>query len=171
MAGRAVGWVKAVRHQAVEPLLSAAARRLRNRLLRTYAVHGPAERLRLAPTAVVYDALFNLSSGTITVADWAMFGHDVMILTGTHDVLELGRDRQESSPPSGRDVYIGEGAWLASRVTVLGPCTIGDHAVVAAGSLVLDDVKPYTVVAGTPARLVRELPRPSDAAEGCEFRG
>ena len=62
---------------------------------------------------------------------------------------------------------IGEGVWLASHVLVLGPLTIGEHAVVAGGSLVREDVPPYTVVAGRPAKVVRTIPRPgsSDGAE------
>lgn len=109
---------------------------------------------------MVNDALFNLSSGRITVGEWVLFGHEVMILTGTHDFLKFGRERQESSPGSGRDVHVGEGAWLASRVTVVGPCQIGAHSVIAAGSLVLEDVGAYTLVAGSPAKLIRKLPRP-----------
>jgi acetyltransferase-like isoleucine patch superfamily enzyme len=61
-------------------------------------------------------------------------------------------------------VVIGEGAWLASLVLVLGPCRIGPHAVVAAGSLVIRDVEPYTVVAGQPARLLRRIEPPSSSA-------
>ena len=39
--------------------------------------------------------------------------------------------------------------------------TIGDHAVVAAGSLVREDVEPYTVVAGRPAKVVKKIARPA----------
>jgi acetyltransferase-like isoleucine patch superfamily enzyme len=42
-------------------------------------------------------------------------------------------------------------------VLVFGPVTIGEHAVVAGGSLVRADVDPYTVVAGRPAKVVKKL--------------
>ena len=42
---------------------------------------------------------------------------------------------------------------------------IGEHAVVAGGSLVLDDVAPYTVVAGRPARMIRTLDPKADAID------
>jgi acetyltransferase-like isoleucine patch superfamily enzyme len=122
-----------------------------------YRVHGDRARLRIHPTAVVNNALFNLSSGTITVGEYAFFGHDVAVLTGTHDIAKFGRERQTAIPRSGRDVVVHEGAWLASDVLVLGPCQIGAHAVVAAGSLVLRDVDPYTIVAGRPAAVVRTI--------------
>jgi len=122
-----------------------------------YRVHGDRSRLRVHPTAVVNNALFNLSSGTITVGEYAFFGHDVAVLTGTHDVEKFGRERQTAIPRGGRDVVVHEGAWLASDVLVLGPCEIGAHAVVAAGSLVLRDVDPYTIVAGRPATPIRTV--------------
>jgi acetyltransferase-like isoleucine patch superfamily enzyme len=122
-----------------------------------YLVHGHESRLHIHPTAVVNNALFNLSSGDITIGEYAFFGHNVAILTGTHDVSKFGRERQQAIPKFGRDVVVNEGAWLASDVLVLGPCVIGAHAVVGAGSLVLHDVEPYAIVAGRPARLVRRI--------------
>jgi len=47
---------------------------------------------------------------------------------------------------------IERGAWLSSNVTVLGPCTVGAHAVVGAGSVVNRDVAPLSFVAGIPAK-------------------
>lgn len=138
--------------------MSALGRRLQSRLAIEYCVHGPSKRLHLARSASVNDALFNLGAGEIFIGEWAMFGHGVMILTGTHDITKFGEQRQNSAPRFGRDVHIGEGAWLASRVTVLGPCRIGAHAVVAAGSLVNCDVEPYAMVAGCPARVVKIIP-------------
>ncbi len=134
--------------QGVDPLLTRAM------------VYGDPSRLRLDPTSVVNNTLFNLSSGTITVGPYAFFGHNVVILTGTHDFTKFGPQRQVAVPREGRDVVVGEGAWLSTNVTVVGPCTIGEHAVVGVGSLVLDDVEPYTVVAGSPSRLRSVIARP-----------
>jgi acetyltransferase-like isoleucine patch superfamily enzyme len=120
-------------------------------------VFGPQERLHVAPDAVVNDALFNTVSGSITVEPTAFFGHSVSVLTGTHDITVFGMDRQRAIPPEGRDIVIGEGAWVSSNATVLGPCRIGPHAVVAAGSVVVDDVPAYAVVAGTPARVISKV--------------
>ena len=123
--------------------------------------HGDESRLRIDETAIVNNALFNVSGGTITVGKDAFFGHDVAILTGTHDIEKFGRERQMAFPRSGRDVVIGEGVWLASHVLVFGPVTIGEHAVVAGGSLVREDVEPYAVMAGRPAKMIKKLTPPS----------
>jgi acetyltransferase-like isoleucine patch superfamily enzyme len=129
--------------------------------LYSYRWHGDRSRLHIPDTAVVNNALFNLSGGTITIGEYAFFGHDVAVLTGTHDIEQFGRARQLAFPRSGRDVVIGEGVWLASHVLVLGPVTIGEHAVVAGGSLVREDVEPYTVVAGRPAKVVKKITPPA----------
>jgi acetyltransferase-like isoleucine patch superfamily enzyme len=123
--------------------------------------HGEASRLRIHETAIVNNALFNVSGGTITVGKGAFFGHDVAILTGTHDIEKFGLERQMTFPRSGRDVVIGDGVWLASHVLVLGPVTIGEHSVVAGGSLVREDIEPYTVVAGRPAKVVKKIVPPT----------
>jgi len=128
-------------------------------------VYGDPERLHIASTAVVNNALFNLSSGEITVGENAFFGHNVSVLTGTHDWTKFGAERQVAVPASGRDVVIEEGVWVSSNAIVVGPCHIGAHAVVGVGSLVLRDVEPYTVVAGNPARVLRTVPSPEEAQD------
>ncbi|MGH3533872.1 MAG: acyltransferase [Pseudonocardiaceae bacterium] len=125
-----------------------------------YRRHGAGDRLHIDPSAIVNNALFNVSGGEITIGEYAFFGHEVAVLTGTHDITKFGRERQTTFPRSGRDVVIEEGVWVASHAMVLGPVRIGKHAVVAAGSLVLDDVAPYTVVAGRPAKVIKKITEP-----------
>ncbi len=127
-------------------------------------VYGDPDRLHVHPTAVLNNALINLSSGDVTIDEYAFFGHNVSILTGTHDWTKFGAERQVAVPSSGRDVVIEEGAWLSSHVVVVAPCRIGAHSVVGVGSLVLGDVEPYTVVAGSPAKVLRQIPRPDAPA-------
>jgi hypothetical protein len=136
----------------------------------TPRVYGDPAKLHVAPTAVVNDALFNLSSGEITVGEWAFFGHGVSVLTGTHDWRTFGKERQTAVPKSGRDVVIEEGVWVSSGATVVGPCRIGANAVVGVGAVVLSDVAPYEIVAGVPARVIRTIPHeePDDLAKGDE---
>lgn len=128
-----------------------------------YRVHGRLERLHIDRTAIVNNALFNVSGGEITIGEYAFFGHEVAVLTGTHDITKFGLERQQTFPRSGRDVVIEEGAWVASHAMVLGPVRIGRHAVVAAGALVLEDVPSYAVVAGRPAKVIKKIDPPEPA--------
>ena len=145
--------------------LSTAAHVPPNDLLEHQMVYGDRAKLHVHPTAVLNNALFNLSSGQITVEEYAFFGHNVSVLTGTHDVTKFDRARQIGVPKTGRDVVIERGAWVSSNALVLGPCRIGRHAVVAAASVVTEDVPPYAVVAGTPAKVIRTIPQPDEPAE------
>lgn len=119
-------------------------------LLKGQFIYGPPERVHLAPGAAG-NFLGNTISGHIHVGENAFFGHYCMLLTGTHDVTKFGAEMQESYPTSGRDIQIGAGAWLGSGVIVLGPCRIGEHAVIGAGSLVTHDIPPYAIAHGHPA--------------------
>jgi len=74
-------------------------------------------------------------------------------------------DRTLTRMPECRPVEIGNGVWLAARCTVLKGVKIGDGAVITAGSVVVTNVAPYTMVGGVPARLIRKLTPEEGAPE------
>ena len=85
------------------------------------------------------------------------------VLGGNHPtdtVTTSYLDRQGIGPaeyPYTRgDIVVGSDVWVASNAIVLSGVTIGDGAVVGAGSVVIDDVAPYTIVFGSPAKVVRK---------------
>lgn len=125
--------------------------------LNQYLVFGESQRLKLSQTCVVNNALFNLSSGNILIGEYVFFGHNVSLITGTHDYNKFGLERMNDFPNQGNDIVVEEGAWIASNVTIIGPCKIGKHSVVAAGAVVKGDVPNYHVVAGIPAKTVKEI--------------
>jgi acetyltransferase-like isoleucine patch superfamily enzyme len=120
-------------------------------------VWGDPSRLTLSRSAHMVNTLFNVSSGRITVGEHAFAGHNVSIITGTHDYNLLLQERMRNIPREGRDIDIGSGVWIGSNAVILGPCRIGEHAVIAAGAVVTGDVAPYTIVAGIPARPLRRI--------------
>lgn len=154
--GRVRPRVKALFHGPVAPLIRRALKTL---LLEYYVVYGDHDRLTLPASTRVNNALFNTVSGHINVGEHVFFGFNVCVLTGTHDYRRVDPSRQDAVLEPINDIWIGEGAWLATNVTILGPCRIGEWSVVAAGSLVRSDVPPYTVVAGAPAKVVKQLDR------------
>ncbi|MBT2687839.1 2,3,4,5-tetrahydropyridine-2,6-dicarboxylate N-acetyltransferase [Bacillus sp. ISL-47] len=60
-------------------------------------------------------------------------------------------------PPSAKPVVVEDDVVIGANAVVLEGVTVGKGAVVAAGAIVIDDVAPYTVVAGTPARVIKEI--------------
>ena len=60
-------------------------------------------------------------------------------------------------PPSAKPVIVEDDVVVGANAVVLEGVTVGKGAVVAAGAIVIEDVPPYTVVAGTPARVIKEI--------------
>ena len=76
----------------------------------------------------------------------------VIVMDGDfHDVNDRTSDGKSAR------IVIGDGAWLATRSMVLKGVTVGEGAIVAAGTVVTKDVPPYTVVAGVPAKVIKHL--------------
>jgi len=105
----------------------------------------------------------------VEIGNYCIFGRDVYISdTNEHPVDPIERlkatvtywekktvDRYqlvENSP-----VTIGNNVWIGERAIVLKGVTIGDNAVIAAGSVVTKDVPENTVVGGNPARVLKKL--------------
>jgi acetyltransferase-like isoleucine patch superfamily enzyme len=92
--------------------------------------------------------------GRLTLGDHVLIGFDTTILTRTHrsDRLDVPVQHQgmDDAP-----VTIGNMAWLGTRSIVLPGVTIGEGAIVGAGSVVTHDVEPYAIVGGAPARFIR----------------
>ena len=126
-------------------------------ILHQHLVFGNEDRVNIDSTSIVNNALLNTVSGNIIIGEHVFFGHGVSLLTGSHPTDLRGRDRMWTSPTTGNDIVIHDGVWLASNVTILGPCEVGHDAVVAAGAVVCSDVEAGTLVGGVPAKLIRRL--------------
>jgi acetyltransferase-like isoleucine patch superfamily enzyme len=85
---------------------------------------------------------------SVTIGDHCAISWDVVISDTDYHDLQPGGPR--SAP-----VHIGDHVWVGARAVILKGVTIGDGAVIAAGSIVTKDVAPGTLVAGNPARPVR----------------
>jgi len=95
-----------------------------------------------------------LDSAPVTIGDRVLFGPAVQLLTATHPVeAALRAQGLEYAEP----ISIGDDVWLGGGAIVLPGVTIGDRAVVGAGSVVTRDVPADVVVAGNPARVIRPL--------------
>ncbi len=97
-------------------------------------------------------------SSTITCFDHITIGSDCAISWNTnildgngHDLVVGGVPRPKSQP-----VSIGNHVWIGTGVIVLPGVRIGNGAVVAAGSVVTSDVPEGVLVAGNPARIIRD---------------
>jgi acetyltransferase-like isoleucine patch superfamily enzyme len=113
-----------------------------------------------------------ISPGTrISASDEIRIGHSVMMAHGVyitdsdwHDIYDRTR-RSDSITP----VCIGDNVWLGDHATVLKGVTIGDNSIVGARAVVSSDVPPNVVVAGNPARVVKQLNAESQLVARAEY--
>ena len=91
--------------------------------------------------------------GGVTIGDGTLIGHNVVFATINHDMRPEHRNEMKAAP-----IRLGKDVWVGSNVTFLPGVTVGDGAIVAAGAVVTHDVDPRTVVAGVPARKMKDVP-------------
>jgi len=90
--------------------------------------------------------------GGITIGDNCLIGHCVVMATLNHCLAPEDRASMTPAP-----IILGNNVWIGANATILQGVTIGDNAVVAAGAVVAKDIPAGTVVAGVPAKVVKEL--------------
>lgn len=88
--------------------------------------------------------------GGIEIGDNALIGHNVVFATINHDLLPENNRVNHYAP-----IKVGSNVWIGSNATILSGVTVGEWAVVAAGAVVTNDVPPYAIVGGVPAKVLK----------------
>ena len=94
------------------------------------------------------------TSGGVEIGDRTLIGYRTQILSSNHTIPPVG----EPFPISGDDhkkVVIKNDVWIGANCVITPGVTIGEGAVIAAGAVVTQDVKPNSIVGGVPAKLIR----------------
>ena len=90
--------------------------------------------------------------GGVTLGDGCQIGHNVVFATLDHGLAP--EDRKTTYPAP---IVLGKNVWIGSNATILQGVTIGDNAVVGAGTVVTKDVEANTVVGGVPAHFIKVI--------------
>lgn len=109
--------------------------------------------ITLGKNVFINDCCHFQDHGGVTIGDGTLIGHNVVFATINHDTRPEHRNEMKATP-----IRLGKNVWVGSNVTLLPGVTVGDGAIVAAGAVVTHDVPPRTVVAGVPARKMRDIP-------------
>ena len=102
----------------------------------------------------------------VTIEDEVFIGHGVMFINDKYPRATTSTGQlQTEADWSCVNTLVKRGSSIGSNVTILCGVTIGEYAIVGAGSVVTHDVPPYTIVAGNPAHVLRILEQsPGDNA-------
>lgn len=100
-----------------------------------------------------YDMTF-LDTCPITIGSHCYFGPNIGLYTPVHPLNAMARN---ADVEMGAPITIGDNAWLGGRVTILPGVTLGNNVVVGAGSVVTKSFGDNVVIAGNPARVIKEI--------------
>ena len=99
----------------------------------------------------------------VTIEDNVFIGHGVTFINDSYPrATAEGGHLQTEQDWKVEKTVVKRGASIGSGVTILANVTIGENAIVGAGSMVTRDVPPNTIVAGNPAKILRSIPNSSE---------
>lgn len=104
----------------------------------------------LSPSSTFYTHV----DAPIVIGERCDIGPGVKFVTGSH---AIGSSHRRAAEGEASPIYIGDGCWIGAYCIILGGTRIGNGCVVAAGSVITQDVPDNMLVAGVPARIKREL--------------
>lgn len=97
-----------------------------------------------------------IAFASVVVEDDVMFAANVFVADGTHASGRGDAPYKYQGVDTPAPVRIGRGAWIGQNAVITPGVTIGSFAIVGANSVVTRDVAPSTIVAGVPARVIKE---------------
>lgn len=106
-------------------------------------------------------ASFIASIAHIHIGNNVMFGPNVTIRGGDHRIDIVGKfmidvKETEKLEENDQDVFIDNDVWVGCNVTILKGVRIGEGSVIAAGSIVINNIEPYSIYGGVPAKKLKE---------------
>lgn len=99
--------------------------------------------------SIMYNLLC-MSAGGITIEDGVLIAANCSLISNNHDF-------QIREIITCKPVVIKKKAWIGAGSIILPGVTVGENAIVAAGSVVTKDVAPNTLVAGVPAKFIKNI--------------
>lgn len=106
--------------------------------------------VKIGCNVIVMNGCLMMSAGGITIDDEAQIAANVQLISNNHDL-------DDRNVITCRPIHIGKRVWIGAGATILPGVTIGDNAVVGAGSVVTKDVEANTIVAGNPAKIIKRI--------------
>lgn len=107
-------------------------------------------KVKVGNNVVIMNGSLMMASGGITIEDNTMLAANVQLISNNHD---LDKRAIITCLP----IHIKKNCWIGAGATILRGVTIGENSVVGAGSVVTKDVPDNVIVAGNPAKIVKNI--------------
>lgn len=98
-----------------------------------------------------------MAAAPINIGDNVLIASNVMITSENHGIDPLASISYADTPLSGKSVIIGDGCWLGEKVMIMPGVTLGKRCIVAAGAVVTKSYPDYTMIAGVPAKIIKQF--------------
>lgn len=108
--------------------------------------------VKIGRNVVVMDGCLMMAAGGITIEDNALIAANVQLISNNHDLCKR-------SVITCRPIRICRNVWIGAGSTILPGVTVGENAVVGAGSVVTKDIPANEIWVGNPARFLKKVPR------------
>ena len=100
--------------------------------------------------------LHNTIIGPVTIGSHVNLAQGITVTALNHNFEDTNR-RIDEQGVSTTPVIIGDDVWIGANAVILPGVHIGNHCVVAAGAVVTKDVPPHSLVAGVPAKIIKQI--------------
>ena len=100
--------------------------------------------------------LHNTIIGPVTIGSHVNLAQGITVTALNHN-FEAPERRIDEQGVSTQQVIIGDDIWIGANAVVLPGVTVGNHCVIAAGAVVTKDVPPHSLVAGVPAKIIKQI--------------
>jgi maltose O-acetyltransferase len=117
-------------------------------------------RMEIGSNTSIGPNFFPMCYGKLVIGDDVLISADVLIVDTSHSFQSLDRPICRQGWDQPEPVVVGNGVWIGARSIILPGVKLGEHSIIAAGSVVTKDVEPYAIVGGNPARLIRSRKSP-----------
>lgn len=114
------------------------------------------ENMSFGNNVSIHPMCYFQASGGIEIGNDVSIAHGVTLMTQNHGYEDRSMPIKDQ-PVISKPIVIEDNVWIGAKVTVLYGRRIGENSVVAAGAVITKDVPPNTLVAGVPARVIKEL--------------
>lgn len=92
--------------------------------------------------------------GSVDIGNYVIFGPYVKIFSERHNFEDINTPIVEQGETR-LNVRIEDNVWIGANATLLGGVTIGQGSIIGAGAVVTNDVPPFSIVAGVPAKIIK----------------